>query len=218
MNIRISIIDYGINNINSLKMAIDSVGFEALITSDYKEIDNADKIILPGVGSFENGMKNLNKINIIESLKKAYLANKGILAICLGMQMLLTTSTEFGIFKGLNFIDGKVNKIPSSENKIKKRRIPHVGWNTISLNQSCKSPYSKMLEENEKNNDYFYFTHSYYALPNDQNNIVSYSNYDNFYFPSIITSKNLLACQFHPEKSGVVGLNLIKKFLDKKND
>ena len=199
-------------------MAIDSVGFEALITSDYKEIDNSDKIILPGVGSFENGMKNLNKINIIDSLKKAYLANKGILAICLGMQMLLTNSSEFGIFKGLNFIDGNVNKIPSSENKIKKRKIPHVGWNTISLNQKCKNPYNKLLEEHEKNNDYFYFTHSYYALPNNQNNIISYSNYDNFHFPSIIASKNLLACQFHPEKSGVAGLNLIKKFLEKKDD
>lgn len=218
MNNRISIINYGINNINSLKMAIDSVGFESLITSDYKEIDNSDKIILPGVGSFENGMKNLNKISIIDSLKKAYLANKGILAICLGMQMLLTNSSEFGTFKGLNFIDGNVNKIPSSENKIKKRKIPHVGWNTISLNQSCKSPYNKLLEEHEKNNDYFYFTHSYYALPNNQNNIISYSNYDDFHFPSIITSKNLLACQFHPEKSGVAGLNLIKKFLEKKDD
>ena len=218
MNNRISIINYGINNINSLKMAIDSIGFEAVITSDYKEIDESEKIILPGVGSFENGMINLNKIGIINSLKKAYLANKGILAICLGMQMLLSQSSEFGNFQGLDFIKGSVNKIPGSEDKIKKRKIPHVGWNTIKLNQTCKSSFNKILEKHEKNNDYFYFTHSYYALPNDNKNIISYSNYDDFNFPSIITSKNLLGCQFHPEKSGLAGLNLLKKFLEKKND
>ena len=218
MDNKIAIINYGINNINSLKMAVTSLGYKAIITSESSDIDLADKIILPGVGSFESGMKNLKKVNLIETIVKAYENNKGILAICLGMQMLLSQSSEFGLFKGLNLIVGNVNKLPSETLENKKRKIPHVGWNTIKINNKSDNNYKLILREHELNNDYFYFTHSYFALPKNNNNIVSLTNYDDFHFPSVISCKNLIGCQFHPEKSGVAGLNLIRKFLQKKND
>ncbi len=210
---KITIIDYGINNLESIKMAFNSLGYKALLTSDPKELELSDKIILPGVGSFEKGMKELKKIKIIDSLEKAFINNKPILGICLGMQMLMERSEEFGTHKGLGFIKGDVKKLPEGEGNVKIRKIPNVGWNKLSINEKSSSIYKNIIMESYEKKFYFYFTHSFFAKPLENNNVLCTTNYNEFKFASVITCNNLIGCQFHPEKSGKSGLKLLQKFI-----
>lgn len=212
MKKEVIIIDYGTNNILSLKNAFKLLNIETILTKNPDDILNAQKIVLPGVGAFEKAMKELNKLGFSDALKIANNKNIPILGICLGMQLIMSSSSEFGEHKGLNLIEGSVKKIPQNNKGSTKRKIPHVGWNKLKTNIQSESNLKDYFEKSEKINEFYYFVHSFYASPNSEKNIVSYSEYQDFLFPSIISKRNLYGVQFHPEKSGKVGLEFLSIF------
>ena len=199
----ILIIDYGMGNLGSVLNMFKKIGVKAKISSDLKEIREAKKILLPGVGSFDTAMKKINESGLLDVLNKKALIDKiPILGICLGMQ-LMTNSSEEGKLPGLGWIDAETinfkNKIP------KKLKIPHMGWNTCSIVQ--KNELVKNYEDEIK----FYFVHSYYVKVYNEKNSLMKTNYD-LEFDSAIVKNNLFGAQFHPEKSHKFGMNLFKNF------
>lgn len=196
----IAIIDYGAGNIFSVKNALDYLGVENKLTNDKVEIENANGIILPGVGAFPYAMEKLNQSGLVEIIKKQAQI-KPFLGICLGMQMLFEKGFEFEECDGLGLIKGEVVKM-ENENLI----IPHMGWNKLEFNgKDC--PVLEGLTEDE----YVYFVHSYKAVC-DKENIVAYSNYGGEVPALVSDGKYVFGAQFHPEKSGQTGLVILKNF------
>ncbi len=198
----IVVIDYKMGNIGSILNMLKKIGAEAIISSDPEEIKKADKLILPGVGSFDAGMENLKNSGLIPAIEEKVINKKTlILGICLGMQLFAKNSEE-GISRGLGWIDAEVKKFKFSENSLK---IPHMGWNSINIKKQGK------LFENMPLDSRFYFVHSYYFVCQDKDNILATTNYG-FDFPSIIRKGNIIGVQFHPEKSHKFGMQLLKNF------
>lgn len=195
----IAIIDYGAGNIFSVKNALDYLKLESILTSDKKEIENADAIILPGVGAFPSAMKMLDKSGLTDTLK-AEAEKKPFLGICLGMQMLFSKSYEFEECDGLGFIEGKVDKINAPD-----LIIPHMGWNKLEILNEC--PLLEGLPEDS----YVYFVHSYQAYCDDKN-ISAYCEYGGKVPALVYNGKNVYGAQFHPEKSGETGLQILRNF------
>jgi len=207
--LKIAIVDYGVGNLYSLIRAFEFFGVKTIITEDTKELKEADAIILPGVGSFEAGMRGLKIRGLIETIKKIAENNKPILGICLGAQLMLSEGHEFGIFKGLDIIKGRVVHFPILDNN---EKVPHIGWNTIfSKKESCWD--NSILRAFDKE-DRLYFVHSYILEPESKENVFALTEYGGQTFCSVIKKRNIYGCQFHPEKSGEVGLKLIKNFIN----
>ncbi len=202
---RVVIIDYGLGNLNSVKNALDFIGYPAIISNKKEDIENADYLILPGVGAFSEGMKNLQSLGLIEILKKEVLEKKKpILGICLGMQLLAEESEENGIHKGLGFIKGKVERLKTN------LRLPQVGWNNIIIKKD-----SILLKELPDDN--FYFVHSFAFQEKIEDIVTSTCNYGND-FAATIQKDNIFGTQFHPEKSHISGIKLIRNFLNFKKE
>ena len=197
----IAIINYKMGNLGSVKNALDSLNIESVITDDVEVIKKADKLILPGVGAFKKAMDNLKELNldkvIIEEVKKG----KPILGICLGMQLLFSSSEEYGLTNGLNLLDGKI--VHFKENGLK---IPHMGWNNLIIPNNSK--LFKGLD-----NPYVYFVHSYHLVTDNKDYLLTNTVYG-YEFSCAVEYKNIFATQFHPEKSGDVGLKILKNFGD----
>lgn len=197
----ITIIDYGMGNLGSIENMIKKIGYESLTTSDIEEVKKADKLILPGVGAFDHGMKQLSELGLIEVLNQMVLIkNTPILGICLGMQ-LMTKSSEEGSMTGLGWIDAEAKKFRSDELK-----IPHMGWNVIEHKK-----VSKLFDEN-KSEKRFYFVHSYCVSCNNKDDILTTTPYIHD-FVSSFEKGNIIGAQFHPEKSHKFGMSLIRNFL-----
>jgi glutamine amidotransferase len=195
--IKIGIINLGINNLYSIYNIFKKIGYKTSIIK--KDMKNYDFIVLPGVGSFKGGMNSLKKNNYVEILNENILEKKkNIIGICLGMQLLFSKSNEYGNTRGLNFINGNVNKFKTNKNFL----VPLIGW--YKLKSSLKT----------LNNKHFYHIHSYYCRPENKNLIISKTKYHNFNYCSSVQDKNILGFQFHPEKSGINGTNLLKKLPD----
>ena len=202
----IVVIDYGMGNLHSVAKALKRIHVDTKISSDAADISSAHKLILPGVGHYKREMENLRDLGIIDVLNKSVIDNKiPILGICLGMQ-LFTKHSEEGDVEGLGWLDAKTVKF-SFENQT-KFRIPHIGWNTIHMEN--KSP----LFDNIKDSESFYFVHSYYVTCEIQVEITSHTEYG-CRFTSSIAKENIFATQFHPEKSHDQGLAVLKNFIDK---
>ena len=204
---KITIIDYGCGNIFSLKRTINKFDYNVEFTSDPDKIINAQKIILPGVGAFKTGIDNLKKNNLDEAIR--LFLNKGnfLLGICLGMQLLMDASEEFGNYLGLGLIGGNVSKLMKTDNY----PIPHIGWTQIHQQYNLNN--NIYLLNNIKNLSYFYFIHSYQVITKEKNETLCFSTYGSNHFSSIINSNNIFGTQFHPEKSGKVGEKLVLNFL-----
>ncbi|MDS1369872.1 imidazole glycerol phosphate synthase subunit HisH [Aliarcobacter butzleri] len=199
----IVVIDYGIGNLGSIANMIKKVGHKCIVTSDLEEIKKATKLILPGVGSFDNGIKNLKELGMIEVLNQKVLVEKTpILGICLGMQ-LMTKISEEGRLKGLDWIDGQTKRFVSDTLK-----VPHMGWNIVN-HEKISILFNEL--ESEKR---FYFVHSYYVELNCKKDILTITNYGHN-FVSAFEKENIIGVQFHPEKSHKFGMNLIKNFVEK---
>jgi len=201
----IAIVDYGIGNVRSIINAFRKNNVEPILTNDKDTILKADGVVLPGVGAFAHGMENLYKFSLVDTLKLYVDTNKPLLGICLGMQMLLEESEEFGKTKGLGFIKGKVIKMP-----IRNEKLPHVSWNEIKP-KSIK--WNDTILDNIEYNSDMYFVHSYVAMPQDDNDVLAITEYDRYNFCSVLKKDNIYGCQFHPEKSGEIGLKVIKNFI-----
>ena len=197
----IAIIDYGMGNLGSVKNALDSLNIESVITRDINVIKNADKLILPGVGAFKKAMDNLNSLGLDKVIIDEVKSGKPILGICLGMQLLFTTSEEYGLTNGLNILEGNI--IHFKENGLK---IPHMGWNNLNIPSNSK--LFKGL-----NNPYVYFVHSYHLVTDNKDYLLTKTTYG-YEFSCAVEYKNIFATQFHPEKSGDVGLKILKNFGD----
>lgn len=208
----IAIIDYGMGNLKSVYQAISEVNNalqhkqEIIITADKAKIDSADKIIFPGQGAMPDCMQEIEKLNLKQTIINAA-KNKPFLGICLGFQMLFTHSQE-GNVDGLNIFAGKVVRFEN--NASEKLKIPHMGWNNIYINQ--QNAAAKILFNNVENSTRYYFVHSYYVVPDDQNIIAATCNYGKD-FACAIAKDNIFATQFHPEKSSTSGLQIIENFL-----
>lgn len=198
----IHIIDYGAGNLGSIVNMINFIGGEAILTNDPIEIENAEKLILPGVGHFDHGMNKLIKSNLIPILNDKVLnKNTPILGICLGAQMMCEKSEE-GEVPGLGWFNADVKKFDSNLGV----RIPHMGWNHVEAKK--ETALSKINEEEQR----FYFVHSYYINAHNQEDVLFETNYGTS-FVSGLNKDNIYACQFHPEKSHKYGISLMKKFL-----
>ena len=197
----IAIIDYGAGNLQSVKKAFDFIGAENVITNDPKVILSADKILLPGVGSFGDAMDSMAKSGLVEIVKECALSGKPFLGICLGLQLLFEESEESPGVKGLGIFKGKIKRFPNDMGL----KIPHIGWNSLEIKQ--KDGIFKDIPENA----YVYFVHSYYLHAEDENDIATVTNYG-IDFHSAVGKNNVFATQFHPEKSGDVGLQILRNF------
>jgi len=209
---KITVLDYKCGNIFTIINALSKQGYEVDVTESFKSIVNSNKIILPGVGAFSAGIDSLKARNLDEALKIFVKKGNPILGICLGMQLLLSNSSEFGHHEGLNFIKGNVKKLKIEKNK----KIPHTGWNNIQINNFSinKNKLVGKFLNGIKDNSYFYFVHSFAAQVSDKRNNLSYTIYGGDKFSSIISKENVFGTQFHPEKSGKVGHSLLKNFLN----
>ena len=211
-NIKIIIVDYGLGNIFSIQRAINHLGADSQITDNHITIKNADRIILPGVGAFGDGMKELRKKKLDKLLVECAQTGKPILGICLGMQLLMESSEEFGCHEGLNIIPGRVVRFPDSVPNGEKYKIPHVGWSRIYPHISVQKWKNTILAGNTPG-EYHYFVHSYRTVPKNEKNILAVTEYGKTKFCSVVRDKNVFGCQFHPELSGEAGLNIYKEFI-----
>ena len=203
MMLKIGIIDYGMGNINSVYNAIQVLGHQPIFLKSPDMITSVDRVILPGVGAFGEGMKRLEKDNWANALEtECKIGTKPLLGICLGMQLLASEGYEFGHCKGLNFISGKVKKLEIHKNY----RLPHIGWNTVKFNSE-----SNLYKDLEIERD-FYFVHSYVFIPDNSKKISGICNYG-IDFVASIEHKNIFGTQFHPEKSHKAGLTVLNNFI-----
>lgn len=197
----IAIIDYGAGNLQSVKKAFDFIGAESVITDNPEVINACDRVLLPGVGSFGDAMDSMAKNGLVETVKQNALSGKPFLGICLGLQLLFEESEESPGVKGLGIFKGKIKKF-SPDMGLK---IPHIGWNSLEIKQN------DTLFKDVPEDAYVYFVHSYYLHAEDENDIATITNYG-IDFHSAVGKNNIFATQFHPEKSGDVGLQILKNF------
>lgn len=195
------IIDYGMGNLRSVYNALNKINCECKISSEIDDIKKADALILPGVGAFKDCMDNLKKLNLVHIIKEEVAKDKPFLGICLGMQMLFEKGYEGEETEGLGLLKGTVVKMHDP-----KVKIPHIGWNRIEVNKE-DSILPKL------NKDLFvYYVHSYYASNYDENDLIGYSTYGDLKIPGLVRRGNVIGMQFHPEKSGEDGLEILRSF------
>lgn len=197
-----AIIDYGAGNLHSVKNALDFLGEDNVITSDPEVIRSADRVILPGVGAFGDAMACMRNSGLVDAVKEAASSGKPFLGICLGLQLLFESSEETEGVDGLGIFKGKVVRIPSAEGL----KIPHMGWNSLEIPKE-----SKILKD-IGDEPFVYFVHSYYILPDDESNISAYTTYG-ARLGVAVERGNVFATQFHPEKSGELGMKILKNFI-----
>lgn len=199
----IAIIDYGAGNLQSVQKALDFIGAKNLITVNKAEIEAADAVILPGVGSFGDAMQSLHETGLLETVKAAALSDTPFLGICLGLQLLFEKSEESPGVEGLGVMEGEVRRFPSD----KDVKIPQIGWNSLEIAADCP------LYQGIENGAYVYFVHSYYLTARHERDVAATAEYGIKFHASIAdTGKKLFATQFHPEKSGAVGLQILRNF------
>ncbi|SJZ55226.1 imidazole glycerol phosphate synthase subunit hisH [Trichlorobacter thiogenes] len=204
----IAIIDYGMGNLRSVQKGFERIGFAAEVTADPARLLEAQKIVLPGVGAFRDCIHNLQQGGFVEPILQVIAEGRPFLGICLGLQLLFTESEEFGLHKGLGVIPGRVVRFPEGmQEQGEKLPVPHMGWNQISL--KAETP----LFNNIADGSNVYFVHSYYVKPDDSTVVAATCNYG-LEFCAAIRKDNVMATQFHPEKSQGIGLQMLKNFAE----
>jgi imidazole glycerol phosphate synthase, glutamine amidotransferase subunit len=207
----IAIVDYGLSNLLSVKRAFEYMGAKVEVINDYKEGCKADKIVLPGVGAFADGMSGLRKCNFDEYIKQGNENRIPILGICLGMQMMFEESDENGLHKGLGLIEGRVEKIPLTDINGQFQCVPHIGWNKL-IEVDDKKFKGTILRDLLPKNE-VYFVHSFECKTKNREECLAETIYGGRKVCAVVQKENIIACQFHPEKSGEVGLNIISNFI-----
>lgn len=197
----IAIIDYDAGNLKSVEKALQFLGQECVITRDFHEIKKADKVILPGVGSFGDAVSQLRKFELDKVIHEVAAEQKPFLGICLGLQLLFEGSEESEGVEGLHLLDGEILRIPEQEGL----KIPNIGWNSLDLQNNGR------LFENLNGNPFVYFVHSYYLKAREESIVKATIEYSTHIHASV-EKDNIFACQFHPEKSGTVGLQILSNF------
>jgi imidazole glycerol-phosphate synthase subunit HisH len=208
----VSLIDYGINNLKSVAMAFQKIGKCIEIISTPEEVMRAKCLVLPGIGAFRDGMQGLHDRNLVTAIKKKVASGTPLLGICLGMQMLFSESEEFGLNQGLDLIKGRVVPFKSpNEVKSKRYKIPHMGWNEIHKINNWKGT---LLSKTDAGSC-VYFVHSFYPKVEDESKILAKTKYHGQEFVAVVKNGNVVGTQFHPEKSGSIGLKIIENYCKK---
>jgi imidazole glycerol-phosphate synthase subunit HisH len=197
----IAIVDYGMGNLRSVEKGFLKVGVDARVVTEPRAVDDAQAVVLPGVGAFKDCMRNLREMSLMEPIIRSIQKGKPYLGICLGLQILFTESEEFGIYKGLDIMQGKVVRFQVD------LKVPHMGWNNVKI---LRRP---PIFDGIKDESFFYFVHSYYVVPYDYDIMATTSDYG-ITFTSMVWRENIFATQFHPEKSQETGLRILKNFGD----
>ncbi len=201
----VAIVDYGVGNLFSLECSLNAIGAQVVITADPEVLKNADQVLLPGVGAFEDAAKKLRESGLDAVIKELAASGKPLLGICLGMQLLFEKGFEYGEHEGLGLIKGEVR--PIAEVIPEGLKIPHIGWNALHF-EGEKSPIFRYLDEG----DFVYFVHSFYGK-NEDGSVIATAEYG-AHLTAAVGRGNVFGCQFHPEKSGNVGLKILKAFCE----
>jgi glutamine amidotransferase len=221
---RVAIVDYGMGNLFSVRQACEYVGLQAIITSSAMAIQAADAVILPGVGAFGDAMNTLTRLDLVGVIRDAAQSPKPLVGICLGMQLLMSESQEFGQHRGLGIIEGEVLPMQSCREGARPVKVPQVGWNQIQrvaseCQQPCAGPkttfWNSPLLQGLANGEYMYFVHSFYPVPQDSNVVRATTQHGPTTFCSSLRLENVFGFQFHPERSGLAGLHIYDKLADK---
>jgi glutamine amidotransferase len=206
---RVAIVDYGLGNLFSVEQACRAVGLCGSITAARDDIENADAVILPGVGAFGDAMTTLRRLDLVGVLRDTAATGKPLVGVCLGVQLLMSVSCEFGSHEGLGLIPGEVVPLTEPREAGRRLKVPQVGWNRISAHpRSAPERWSGTLLEGLHDGEFMYFVHSYIVVPQDPAVILSMTRYGDIEFCSSVQSRNIFACQFHPERSGRRGLDI----------
>lgn len=200
----ICVVDYGMGNLRSVSKAIEKLGGEVRVSSDPEDLERAEKIILPGVGAFGDGIKELKKRNLLEVLRMFLLERKPFLGICLGMQLLFEESEESPDVQGLAVFKGKVQRFRRSGLK-----VPHMGWNQMKIHNTSFRAFQRLSDLS-----FFYFVHSFYPVPQDSSLVLGTCDYEGEEFPAFVGEGTVWASQFHPEKSQEAGLQILRNFVE----
>lgn len=207
---RIVIVDYGLGNLYSVKHACEQVGLSASVTSSGDEIQSADALILPGVGAFGDAMTTLHRLDLVAVLKAFAKSGRPMVGICLGMQLMLERSSEFGDQAGLGLIPGTVEKIDAPHEGDRALKVPQIGWNGVYRfpEGAARDPWEGTFLDGMMDGEPMYFVHSYVVRPSDPSVVLATSTYGGVRFCSALRRANVMACQFHPERSGREGLKI----------
>ena len=212
----LTIVDYGVGNLFNIQRAFQSLGAESTISSDPKEIAVSEKLLLPGVGSFEAGITALKESGIDEVVKEFSASGRPLMGICLGMQLMLSISNENGDWPGLGLIEGKVVRFTSPRDDQTTYKIPQIGWNSIQKPAESEVSWDHTVLKtlDPAQSSYVYFLHSNYVIPTDKECVVAETEYGQDTFCSVVMKDNMVGGQFHPERSGEVGLRILQAFID----
>jgi glutamine amidotransferase len=212
-NLDVVVIDYGVGNLLSVQRALEYCGARVALTADREKILAADRLVLPGVGAYANAMKELKNLGLVAVMKEVKRHKTPLLGICLGMQLLLDESEEFGVTSGLGLIPGRVVAIPSQDFLGAPQKIPHIGWSSLSMPDVEMKTWDETILRDTRKNDAFYFVHSFMAVPENSSHRIADCLYGGHKITAVIECDNIIGCQFHPEKSGELGLDLLRKFI-----
>ena len=205
------IIDYGMGNVRSVLRGVEKVGHKAKVSYREEDILKADKVIFPGVGAFGDGMRELQSRDLDKIIPEFVKSGRQLLAICVGMQLLFDVSEEHGFHEGLGLLPGKIIRIPEAEDGRIVRKIPHIGWNNIMPGESCS--WQGTIFDNTQIGESCYFVHSFMAMAENHQHLLAHCAYEGVSIAAAVSHENLTGLQFHPEKSGVVGLSILSEFL-----
>ncbi|MFA5149994.1 MAG: imidazole glycerol phosphate synthase subunit HisH [Candidatus Omnitrophota bacterium] len=210
---KVTIIKCGYCNILSVKRAFEHCGAEVSVSDSVSAIEKAERLVLPGVGAFADGMDWLKDKGLTLPIKEYVKTKRPFLGICLGMQMMFDESEEFGLSKGFGFIPGRVVCIPRVGSGNRPHKIPHIGWNSLEKPQGIFN-WDNTLLQGINEGDFVYFVHSFTSLPDDESCRLADTYYDGCRISAVVRSGSLYGCQFHPEKSATIGLKIIKNFVE----
>jgi imidazole glycerol-phosphate synthase subunit HisH len=210
MRINVTVVDYGRGNLFSVRQAFEACGADVRLADSPSAIENADRLVLPGVGAFGDGMAALRERSLIEPIKDFAESGRPFLGICLGMQLLLDVGEEFGVHHGLSLIPGKVTAIPSTGSDGVPHKIPHIGWNTL---HSQDRPFTGTVLHGLSEGTMVYFVHSFMAVPDQSVFLLANCDYNGRSIAAVIQKDSVVGCQFHPEKSGKAGLQILRNFV-----
>ncbi len=224
----VAIVDYGLGNLFSVRQACDHTGMRGFLTSAAREIMSADVVILPGIGAFGDAMASLGRLDLVEPLREVAASGKPLFGICLGLQLLMEESHEFGLHRGLGIVQGDVVTFDGPAESGRPLKVPQVGWNRIFRTATEGASPADVWENSPlqglADGEFMYFVHSFYVRPQDSSLVLSFSRYGDVEFCSSLKAGNIFACQFHPERSGPEGLRIyrnvastVKPTRDKRN-
>ncbi len=209
---RVTVIDYGMGNLLSVRRALEYLGAEVRLSSDAAEMEDADCLVLPGVGAFGEGYRELRRLGLIDAIRAYATTGRPVLGICLGAQLLLDESDEFGRHPGLGLIPGRVEAIPRRDENGRPLKIPHMGW--ADLQPHSGQTFDHPLLAGVEPHSAVYFVHSFQCHPSSPQHLAAGCDYDGIPISAMVAHQSIFGCQFHPEKSGPVGLKILENFLE----